>query len=199
MKERTKQIFTWILIIIITLYIINVTYKRTFNPYADIGEELAWDELQPADIILIQERWIIGWIPGFWSHTVIFDSYDQNGTGWVIESKYDGIRKKPLKEVLEYWGREKIILRLKNTTPEIQSKIMNEVYSHLGKNFSYLWLGKEQNPDKFLYCSELIWKAYKDAGYDLDVNPGWVWPYFNSVAPQEIYDSPLTNKYYTIE
>lgn len=199
MKEKTKLIWVVIIIIISILYAGNVFYKNYFNPYAKVGEEITWNDLQPADVILIQEQWIIGWIPGFWSHTVIFDEYDETGQGWIIESKYDGVKRKKIDNVLKWKNREKIILRLKNATPEIQNKIIANVHANLGQNFDYNWLTKDDVDNKFIYCSELIWKAYLLEGYDLDVNPTAVWPYFNGIAPQEIYDSDLMEKYYVLD
>lgn len=198
MNKKSKLIWSIIIIIITIFYFGNVLYKRTNNPYAKVGTEITWNDLQVADIILIQEHWIVGWVPGYWTHTVIFDGYDETGQGWIVESKYDGIKRKSINTILND-SNEKIILRLNNANFEVQTKIIDYIHEHLGKHFSYYWLSKNENRSDYNYCSELIWKAYKNARYDLDVNPDSVWPYFNGVAPQELYDSPLTNKYYVAE
>ena len=77
-------------------------------------------------------------------------------------------------------------------SPEIKQTAANWAETKLGLPYNF-WLFDKRIDGNSYYCSELIWAAYLACGGpDIDQNPGWKWPYFNSVAPTEIADDDDT-------
>lgn len=63
-------------------------------------------------------------------------------------------------------------------------------YAESHQGFGYNWnFANKTTTDRF-YCSQLVWRAWYNQGYDLDVNGGLV------VSPADIMASPKLNVFY---
>ncbi|AMQ18493.1 YiiX/YebB-like N1pC/P60 family cysteine hydrolase [Thermococcus peptonophilus] len=138
-------------------------------------------------------------IPGYWIHVAIVAWYNDTIDDWmVIEAKIGkGVIISPLREFLSRY--DVVALQRVKTTDEVRQKAVEFAYQQLGKPYNYNYLGKPKVYSDKYYCSQLVWAAYLVASnyqINLDKNDGaFDWKYFYSVAPQEVYDDPMT---YTI-
>ncbi|BAD86116.1 hypothetical membrane protein, conserved [Thermococcus kodakarensis KOD1] len=139
-------------------------------------------------------------IPGFWVHVAIVAWYNDTIDDWmVIEAKIGkGIIISPLREFLSRY--DIVALQRVKTTDDVRQKAVEFAYQQLGKPYNYNYIGKPEVYDDKYYCSQLVWAAYLVASnyqINLDENDGgWSWKYFYSVAPQEVYDDPMTYTLY---
>ena len=145
------------------------------------------DKLQPGDILFVDiyEGWSHG---GFWDHLGLYVG------GSVVEATFDGgITKTSLRTFLKRDGTAKIGVRrpkLESDSEETIRKVTDYALDQVGKPFDFT--ATTSFPVKFneknLSCTELIWRAYKAAGIDLDVNNGLF------IYPDDIYFSPKLTK-----
>ena len=157
-------------------------------------------DVRPGDLVYGHSPDLFGKIiPGYWVHVAIIAWYNNTIDDWmVIEAKIGkGVILTPLKEFLSRY--DVVALQRVNTTDDIREKAVQFAYQQLGKPYNYNYLAKPKVYDDKYYCSQLVWAAYLVASnytINLDENDGgFDWPYLYSVAPQEIYDDPMT---YTI-
>ena len=157
-------------------------------------------DVQPGDLVYGHSPDLFGaLIPGYWVHVAIVAWYNETINDWmVIEAKIGkGVIITPLREFLSRY--DVVALQRVNTTPEIKQKAIQFAYQQLGKPYNYDYFTKPLVYDYKYYCSQLVWASYMAASnftVNLDENDGgWSWKYFFAVAPQEVYDDPLT---YTI-
>ncbi len=138
-------------------------------------------------------------IPGYWIHVAIVAWYNESIDDWmVIEAKIGkGIIITPLSEFLSRY--DVVALQRVKVSDEIRLRAVQFAYQQLGKPYNYDYFSKPKVYDDRYYCSQLVWAAYLVASnfqVNLDENDGgWSWKYFYAVAPQEVYDDPMT---YTI-
>jgi len=138
-------------------------------------------------------------IPGYWIHVAMVAWYNDTIDDWmVIEAKIGkGVIISPLSEFLSRY--DVVALQRVKTTDDVRQRAIEFAYQQLGKPYNYNYIGKPKVYDDKYYCSQLVWAAYLVASnyqINLDKNDGaFDWTYFYSVAPQEVYDDPMT---YTI-
>jgi hypothetical protein len=85
----------------------------------------------------------------------------KNGKPYVIEARNRGVKMRPLHKFTEAgFGKNFSVLRINyGLSDEEKRKLANEARSHLGKKYD----SKFRWDDKKLYCSELVYKSYKNA------------------------------------
>ena len=149
------------------------------------------EELEPGDIIFRRSTWMSGFIPGYWSHTAIFDGYE-NGIPYVVESSSedDGIvRRISLQDYVD--GKLHVMAGKVKANNTIKMNALKFAREKIGEAyFNYNYLSKGVGGTHY-YCSEFVWASYFSQGVDLDSNPDFNFRYAWGVAPQEIFDSEL--------
>lgn len=145
------------------------------------------DSLQPGDILFVDiyEGWSHG---GFWDHLGLYVG------GSVIEATFNGgITRTSLSTFLKRDGAAKIGVRrpkLGSDARDSIRKVIDYALDQVGKSFDFT--ATTSFPAKFnqdnLSCTELIWRAFKAADIDLDVNGGLF------IYPDDIYFSPKLTK-----
>ena len=157
------------------------TYLRSFAS-GEIGsgygsatnDDIPFYKLEPGDILLG------GWpncAYGKYSHAGLY-----LGEGEVLEAYVDyGVCIQPLGHYEDY--TELCFLRA-NVSNEIKTKVITAARSFVGETFYPVAF--KQN-DRYYNCSNIIWKAYKEQGINLDANND-IW-----IAPESFGDSPYVN------
>jgi uncharacterized protein YycO len=126
--------------------------------------------------------------------------YNDTIDDWmVIEAKIGkGIIVSPLREFLSRY--DVVALQRVETTDDVRQGAVDFARAQLGKPYNYDYFSKPKVYSEKYYCSQLVWAAYLVASnyrINLDENDGaFSWKYFYSVAPQEVYDDPMTHTIY---
>ncbi|AEK72997.1 hypothetical protein GQS_05480 [Thermococcus sp. 4557] len=161
-------------------------------------------DVQPGDLVYGHSPDLFNAIiPGYWIHVAIVAWYNESINDWmVIEAKIGkGIIISPLSEFLSRY--DVVALQRVRVDDATKQRAIQFAYQQLGKPYNYNYIGKPKVYDDEYYCSQLIWAAYLVASnfqVNLDANDGaWSWTYFYSVAPQEVYDDPMTYTIYKHE
>ncbi|NJE11238.1 YiiX/YebB-like N1pC/P60 family cysteine hydrolase [Thermococcus sp. MAR1] len=161
-------------------------------------------DVQPGDLVYGHSPDLFNAIiPGYWIHVAIVAWYNESINDWmVIEAKIGkGIIISPLSEFLSRY--DVVALQRVMVDDATKQRAIQFAYQQLGKPYNYNYLGKPKVYDDEYYCSQLVWAAYLVASnfqVNLDENDGaWSWKYFYSVAPQEVYDDPMTYTIYKHE
>jgi len=95
-----------------------------------------------------------------WTHCGVV--HNENGK-WVVVEANQGVQKTPYNK----WCKFPYIIKVKRAKGGLSEANQNKVYQKLktfmGRRYdkSYGW------SDEKLYCSELVWKAYNNAGIEL--------------------------------
>lgn len=163
---------------LIILIICIIVFSVWGVQWKTISSELVnLDSLQPGDIIFVDiyEGWCHG---GFWDHLALYVGEQPYVGAAAIEATFDGgitltpvgvvfTRDKPAKvavrRLTEVSGREEII-----------QKIVEYALAQESKPFDFTataTLPIKMN-ERNLHCAEVVWRAYKAAGIDLDSNNG---------------------------
>ena len=88
---------------------------------------------------------------------------------WMVYEAVQPVKSTPLNEWIKYGdNKHYVIKRLKNAeevlTDEVQNNMLDVSKSYLGKNYDIYFEWSDEN----MYCSELVWKVYKEsAGIEL--------------------------------
>ena len=152
--------------------------------------------LVPGDIVIGHSPLTGIIIPGYWTHTGMVAYYDYSANDWVVVEAWNNPSEVRLVYLSDFLRRYDTVavLRVK-TSDYVREAAVEFALEQLGKPYDRHWWTKHIYGDSY-YCSELVWAAYMAAGGpDLDSHPGFYWRYLDGVAPQEIYDDPMT---YTI-
>lgn len=88
----------------------------------------------------------------------------QDDGKWYVYEAIQPVQKTPVKEWIaratnHYYALERLAKADSILTPEAILKMRQSATSKLDKNYD-LWFGWS---DEYIYCSELVWKAYHDA------------------------------------
>lgn len=180
-KVHLKRGFIVVLLCIMVLSVWGVQWKT-------LGSDSEYlDSLQPGDILFVDiyEGWSHG---GFWDHLGLYVG------GSVIEATFNGgITRTSLSTFLKRDGTAKIgvrRLKLESDREETVREVIDYALEQVGKPFDFT--ATTTFPAKFngknLSCTELIWRAFKAADIDLDVNDGLF------IYPDDIYFSPKLAK-----
>jgi uncharacterized protein YycO len=140
------------------------------------------DMLQPGDIIFVDLY--KGWCAAtYWDHVAIYvGDQDVDGgqtSAGVVEATFNGgVARTPLWAFLERdTPTQMAVRRLRDDMPSCEEAIQNAIdyaLAQVGKPFDYTatagipWKFNSAN----LHCAELVWRAYKAAGIDLDFDGG---------------------------
>lgn len=89
--------------------------------------------------------------------------FSDNGR-WYVYEAVQPVKKTPVEEFISRGDNNYFVVKRLAGADSIldaaaMKKMRQAVNSHLGKNYD-LWFGWN---DERIYCSELVWKAYKDA------------------------------------
>ncbi len=153
-----KNIQVFSLLLLLTLLNADAeSNKQTaaYNPY----------KLQPGDIVFqsgnsLQDKAVMAATHSRWSHVGLIFFYQ--GSPWVFEA-VQPVKTTPLKEFISRNPSDFFAMRLKNA-----KRYINEENIHKAELSGKEMLGVKYDPyfqwtnDK-LYCSELVWKIYKQA------------------------------------
>ena len=149
--------------------------------------------LQPGDIIFVDIYQ--GWCHAcYWDHMAIYVGEQSGDSGRyssaVVEATYNvGIARTPVREFLKRdEPAEMAVRRLADMTNrgEVIQKAIDYALAQLGKPFDFTATATvpgKVNEDN-LHCAELIWRAFKAGGIELDCNDGML------AYPDDIYYSP---------
>lgn len=141
------------------------------------SELVSWDSLQPGDIIFVDiyEGWCHG---GFWDHLALYVGEQPYAGASAVEATFDGgITLTPVGIVFNRDRPAKIaVRRLKGVSrhEEVIQKVIDYALAQVGKPFDFTataTLPIKMN-ERNLHCTEVVWRAYKAAGIDLDSNNG---------------------------
>jgi len=183
-KSIVKRVFVVILLGIVVLSIFGVQSK-VIN-----SEPLIVDSLEPGDILFVDlyEGWCHG---GFWDHIGLYigEQASVGGYRMVVEATYDG--GITITSIGSFIGRDepaKMSARRLEEMPEREAVIQQVIESalnYVGRPFDYTATATIplKNNENRLHCGEVVWRAYKSAGIDLDSNGGML------LYPDDIYFS----------
>ena len=135
------------------------------------------NDLKPGDILFVDIY--DGWcIYGYWDHIAIYV-----GDGRVVEATYNGgVMLTPLQAFLKRDCPAKMVVKRLKEMPgreRIIQEAVDYALAQVGKGFDHLALftGAHKIGSRAHTCAELIWRAYKAGGVDLDSNGGiFIWP-----------------------
>jgi uncharacterized protein YycO len=155
------------------------------------------DMLQPGDIIFVDLY--KGWCATtYWDHVAIYVG-DQDIAGGrtsagVVEATFNGgVARTPLWAFLERDAPTEMAVRRLRDMPsreEVIQKAIDYALAQVGKPFDYtatVGIPWKVNPAN-LHCVELVWRAYKAGGIDLDFNGGLL-RFLPLLYPDNIYYS----------
>lgn len=166
-----KQGFVSILLCIVVLSLFGIHMESLGLATSSEGT------LEVGDILFVDiyEGWCHG---GYWDHLALYVGQQNYGGPAVIEATYNGgICLTSLPQFYERDKPAKISVRRLEELPDREEIIMKAVgyaLDQIGKPFDFT--ATATLPAKFneknLHCTEVIWRAYKTAGIDLDGNGG---------------------------
>jgi len=150
------------------------------------------DMLQPGDIIFVELY--KGWCAAtYWDHMAIYVG-DQDVAGGkasvgVVEATFNaGIQRTSLRRFLERDEGARMAVRRLTDMPsrdEVIQKAIDYALAQVGKPFDFTataGIPLKVNSAN-LHCVEVIWRAYKAGGIDLDFNNGFL------LYPDDVYFS----------
>ena len=171
---------------VLLLVVVSMVAVESYAPSA--ADSLVREEiLEPGDIIFVDIY--EGWCHvGRWDHMALFVG-NQPYAG-VVEATYnEGICYTPLPSFLARDLPAKISVRRLNDMPgrdEIIQKAIEYAVAQIGRQFDFTATAtiplkiNEENQ----HCAEVVWRAYKAAGIDLDSNDTLF------LYPDDVYYSP---------
>ena len=182
----------WARFLVIALAVLVVSsallVRQIHLPSAQPSEDM----LQAGDIIFVDLY--KGWCATtYWDHAAIYvgdqDIEGGQSSAGVVEATYSGgVVRTPLWAFLERDDPAKMAVRRLRDVPSREEDIQKAIdyaLAQVGKPFDFTatatipWKVNEAN----LHCTELIWRAYKAAGIDLDFDDGLL------LYPDDIYYS----------
>lgn len=91
------------------------------------------------------------------------------------------------KNITKLWGNrwktrydEVLLLRVKGASPEDYTEALQEAKTLLGRRYDYLF----SPTDRWIYCSEVPWRAWRSRGFQLNYDSLWVTPNDLLISPQ---------------
>lgn len=171
-----------VLLLLVLIVLSTVVVRQRSLPVASVFDET----LEPGDILFVDiyHGWSHG---GYWDHAALYLEDPYPG---VMEATFNaGVAYTPLPAFLERDLPAKVSVRRLKDIPnrdEIIREAIDYALAQLEKPFDYtatatlpLKISREN-----LHCSEVVWRAYKTAGIELDSNNGPL------VYPDDMYFSP---------
>jgi uncharacterized protein YycO len=181
MGLKSRFISRFVIIALIILVIVSIFVVRNSSLPAI---SIQVDMLQPGDILFVDlyKGWSHG---GYWDHLALY-----LGNYAVVEATFNGgVCYTPVEVFLERDKPAEISAKRLKDMPsreEIIQKAIEYALEQIGKPFDFtatatfpLKLNEENQS-----CAELIWRAYKAGGVDLDSDDGLL------IYPDDIYYSP---------
>jgi hypothetical protein len=159
-KKIFRNAFLACLVLLVIVLSFNFTFRTSANAVSD-----DFSKLQDGDIVFQISEFGQGKAIQLATHSKYTHCgivFKENGNYMVYEA-VQPVKKTPLKEwILNGTDNYYIARRLKKSetlTPDIISKMKQKYQQFHGKNYD-LYFGWS---DEKIYCSELVWKLYKDA------------------------------------
>ena len=182
MGKRASIILT-ILLAIISLICLRPSPMST-------TEYLYEEGLEKGDIIFVDIY--SGWcLYGYWDHIALYVGEQAFPEGYrslaVVENTYkSGVTMTSLQSFLK--RDEPAVIKVKRLRgvpgrEKLVNQAVDYALSHLGTPMDFLFVPQHKNGAKAQHCAEIIWRAYKSAGIDLDSNRGLF------LHPDDIYYS----------
>lgn len=158
-------------------------HRESLSPATSSGGTLEVGDILFVDIY---EGWCHG---GYWDHLALYVGQQIYGEPAVIEATYNGgVCLTPLSLFYERDKPAKVSVRRLKELPdreEVIQKAIGHALDQISKPFDFTataTLPAKIN-EKNLHCTEVIWRAYKAGGVDLDGNGGLF------IYPDDIYFS----------
>ncbi len=178
----------WVIICICFILLSMIGVKSL--PLAGTSQQGA--ELLLGDIFFVDiyEGWCIY---GYWDHLAIYVGEQTFAGGYrapaMVEATYNGgVVLTSVENFLRRDEPAKIEVKRLGEMPErgrIIAEAVNYALAQQGKPFPGILNAWHKFGSKRLQCSEVVWRAYKSAGVELDSNRDVL------LLPDDIYYSPL--------
>ncbi len=126
-------------------------------------------------------------IPGTWKHAGLYSA--TNRSGGDDEYRVASASNKTMQGFTAGWEtRAKWIgesgvqsRKIRNVKTADINAAFTYIMGHLGQPYKL----SSRTDETSWYCSKLVWKAFKNRGYDLEPTPAW---YDSYVTPQDLHD-----------
>lgn len=188
---KVRPIPRLIIVCLLVVVLLSIFLIREVEPS---GVEVSEDMLEPGDIIFVDLY--TGWSHGgYWDHLAIYVGSQPTMSGFsdpaVVEATFNrGIIRTRLARFLSRDEPATMSVRRLKEMPFRQESVQKAIeyaLAQVGKPFDFTAhataLPHKINEER-LHCTEVIWRAYKAAGIDIDCNDGI------AVYPEDIYYSP---------
>ena len=138
--------------------------------------------LEPGDVLVTRTSGnVLNWfIPGFWSHAVLFVDCDEQS---CVDAVFPKVRRVNLMDLMLHVDHM-AIMRPKFATEEQKLAAMVVAESFIGRPYDLVF---EPAHDAF-YCSELVWQVYAETVEDWDFEARERLG-VETVTPQDLYDA----------
>jgi len=174
----------------VVILLLLVVVLSIFETDQTTIKKVPWtgDNLEPGDILFVDIY--TGWcFYGYWDHLAIYVG-EQSCGGYhspaVVEATYNGgVCLTPLWLFLERDEPAEVSvkrLRASSLSEGAIPQVVEYALAQVGKPFDFIFPAHKIG-DRSLHCVELVWRAYKVAGVELDSNGGLL------LYPDEIYYS----------
>jgi len=183
--EKLRPIRRLIIVCLFVVVVLSIFLIREIHPSAiEVSQKI----LKPGDIIFVDLY--TGWSHGgYWDHLAIYVGDEPSPS--VVEATFNGgIVRTPLSRFLKRDEPATMSVRRLKEMPFRQESVQKAIeyaLAQVGKPFDFTAhataLPHKINEER-LHCTEVIWRAYKAAGIDIDSNDGI------AVYPEDIYYSP---------
>jgi uncharacterized protein YycO len=123
--------------------------------------------MQPGDILLSRTRGEFGnfFIPGFWKHVAIVGK-----DGKIVEAVTAGVHRTNLFDFMR--AKDYVALVRPMVDGVVREAAAFHALNYVGAGYDFEFEAR----DKEFYCSELVARAYKDAGQDIVHKKGIIYP-----------------------
>lgn len=184
-RQKARPMPRLIIICLLVIVLLSVFLIRDIHPPA---MEISQDILEAGDIIFVDLY--TGWSHGgYWDHLAIYVGDEPSPA--VVEATFNGgIVRTSLSRFLKRDEPVDMSVRRLKEMPFREESVQEAIeyaLDQVGKPFDFTahatTLPHKINEER-LHCTEVIWRAYKAAGIDIDCNDGI------AVYPEDIYYSP---------
>lgn len=159
---------------VLLMALMSVVLLRSLSPSAT-SSAIREDVLEPGDVIFIDLY--SGWCHvGYWDHMALY--VGKQPYAGVVEATYNGgICYTPLPSFLARDAPARVAVRRLTDMParrEAIEKAIEFAMAQVGKQFDFTATATipMKITEEKLHCAEVVWRAYRAAGIDLDSNDG---------------------------
>ncbi len=172
----------------------ELTFQKIYDEkYQDKSCEITFDGIKKGDILLSVTRNPI--LMGLDSENIVHHALlcvedpinDFSKVFLTTNGLYEPeVALYPLRQLQDY-DDFVVVMRVHNADEELINKAVEFGLAQIGKDYNMYFTDK-MSTDKF-YCNQLVWRAYYEAGIDIDCNSEQYYDY-GLVLASDIYKSP---------